>query len=168
MELEHVYINLTYVMSGQARKDNCNQVVTGFDRLSISSQEDNFVLRNPLFNLLPRIDGRKDAKESTAGSQTVEEMIMAAATAKEVHEIISKAIAKRLSALVAMNVDDLDLESPLSDFGLDSLTAIELRNWVTRNFHAVLQAGEIFDSPSTLALADLVCERSDFVVGRFS
>lgn len=166
--MEHLYISLTYAMSGQARSDNCNQLVLGFDHLSISSQEDNVVLKNPLFNLLPRDEDRKDSTEVAAGSQTAEEMITTAATADEVHEIISKAIAKRISALVALSVDDLDLESPLTDFGLDSLIAIDLRNWVTRTFHAVLQTGEIFDSPSTLALAELVCERSEFVIGRFS
>lgn len=155
-------------MSGQARKDKCNQVVLGFDHRSISSQENNLVLRNPLFNLLPTLDDKTTPQENIVGSQTVEEAIATAKKLDEVREIVARAIAKRLSVLVATEIDDMNFESQLSDFGLDSLIAIELRNWISRTFHTVLQTAEIFDSPNISALTGLVCDRSALVVGRFS
>ena len=50
-------------------------------------------------------------------------------------------------------IEELDPASPISVYGLDSLVAIEIRNWITRELEANLQILEILTSDSVPALA---------------
>lgn len=54
-------------------------------------------------------------------------------------------------------------EGSISALGLDSLVAVELRNWVKRYFDAQLQLAEILANQTLHALAEKVSMRSSKV-----
>ena len=74
------------------------------------------------------------------------------------------AIRRQLSTLLALEYDKISLNSSLTDFGLDSLIAVELRNWITRTLQAVIQTSDIFDAPNLRALIETVSSRSVYVL----
>ena len=51
----------------------------------------------------------------------------------------------------------------ISGYGLDSLVAIEVRNWITRELEANLQILEILTSDSVHALARTILSKSTLV-----
>jgi hypothetical protein len=51
-------------------------------------------------------------------------------------------------------------------YGLDSLVAIEIRNWITRELDASLQVLELLTSSSITALAGLILKKSKLVTFR--
>ncbi|MCJ1349651.1 hypothetical protein MMC31_007892 [Peltigera leucophlebia] len=57
-------------------------------------------------------------------------------------------------------LQQIDLESPLSEFGINSLTAIQLRSWITQEFHTKIESSEILDEQSIMALSLTVASRS--------
>jgi len=161
---EEVFFNLLkYSMSKQAREDRCNQVFIGFDRESLSLQPLSSLLENPLFSHLPYRNDTQMTEAKGPASDTVDKAISASKNLEEVHKIISEAMAKKIAALVAIDYEDIHLELPMTSFGLDSLVAIEFKNWIGRNLMASMQTSEIMDTTSIFALASLVATRSTLV-----
>lgn len=50
--------------------------------------------------------------------------------------VVVSALAERLSRALSVPQEDIDPRKPLSEFGVDSLMAVELRNWFRREFRA--------------------------------
>lgn len=63
-----------------------------------------------------------------------------------------------------MEPEELDISRSISAYTLDSLTAIEVRNFITRMFEANLQVLELLASGSIESLARVVCGKSKVAV----
>lgn len=74
--------------------------------------------------------------------------------------IVGTALVQKLSSILMRPVEELDPTSPISVYGLDSLVAIEIRNWITRELEANLQILEILTSDSVPALSELILRKS--------
>ena len=69
----------------------------------------------------------------------------------------------KLSSLLMMPREDVDVRKPLVAYGLDSLVAVELRNWISRELEANIPLMELMNNPSIEALAAKIAERSKLV-----
>lgn len=52
----------------------------------------------------------------------------------EFKRVVTRMITERLSKLLFMSVDEIDSEQGVSDYGMDSMIAAELRNWLWKMF----------------------------------
>ena len=89
--------------------------------------------------------------------------IAQAAGLEEVKEIIQHALAEKIAAVILMPADEIDPKRSIRVYGLDSLVAIEIRNWITRELKANLQVLELLSSGSLMALSKFVMRRSKLV-----
>ena len=55
----------------------------------------------------------------------------------------------------------MELSRPLSDYGVDSLMAVELRNWIHQEFQATVSTFDIRGVTSIRALGGMVSSRSE-------
>ena len=78
----------------------------------------------------------------------------------QAHDIIAQALLKKLCSLLMLSLEDVDVSKPISAFGLDSLVAIEVRHWISREFDAGLQLLEILASDSVSGLAGTIMHKS--------
>lgn len=163
VSMEEMFELLEYSLSDEARRDSCRQIITGFDSASLSKKRPNFTTQFPMLSHLPRTVAGKAAQSADTATSNMEVDIASATSLEQVQGMVSDAIVVKLSALIAMNAEDIASEAPISSFGLDSLVAIELKNWITRTFSAAIQTSEIFDMPSIQELAKIVTERSAIV-----
>lgn len=76
---------------------------------------------------------------------------------------IANAVANKLASTLMRPVEDIDHAASISTFGMDSLVAIEVRNWITRELEASLQILEILTSESIHALSRTILNKTNLV-----
>lgn len=151
-----------YAMSGRAAQDGCNQITFGIDP--------QILLRDfvpPLFSKMAAIT-RGEKLAQTLGNvvkRTAEDSIAHATTPADAEKFILEAIQEKISSLIVVDSQDLPVDVKVTDLALDSLVAIEIRNWISNTLQAPVQTTDIMDSPSLRALSTLVSQRSALVTG---
>ena len=89
--------------------------------------------------------------------------LKAATTRAEAEDAVCRGLVDRISTVLMMEAEELDVTRSLSHYPLDSLVAIEIRNFITREFEANLQVLELLSSGSIQTLAKAVCAKSKIV-----
>ena len=75
-------------------------------------------------------------------------------------ELIGHALTRKLSNLLMVAIEDLDTNKLVFAYGLDSLVAVELRNWATSDLDANVPLMELMNSPSIGALTGKIASKS--------
>ena len=68
--------------------------------------------------------------------------------------------------MFAIAEDTIEASAPLSQFGVDSLVAVELRNWLSSATQAEASIFDVMQSSSITALATKVTKKSKLVAAR--
>ena len=76
---------------------------------------------------------------------------------------VAEALAARLAAIFNVDVASVDPEQGVSVLGVDSLVAVELRNWLALAGQAKLSIFEVLQSASLNQVAELIIRRSALV-----
>lgn len=103
------------------------------------------------------------AKELSSGNTVTiswSAAFKAVTTREEAEEVVCNALVEKIAEVISMEKEELDVTRALSHYPLDSLTAIEVRNFITRMFEANLQVLELLASGSIQTLAKMVCTKS--------
>lgn len=87
-------------------------------------------------------------------------MLKNAATIEEAQEAITRGLLHILPSVLMLEAEDMDVTRSLSNYALDSLVAIEVRNFIAREFEANLQVLELLSSGSIESLARAICGKS--------
>lgn len=83
-----------------------------------------------------------------------------AASREEAVQRLCVALVTKMSTTLMIPEEDMDPSQPMTTYGLDSLVAIEMRNWITREAEANLQVLELLTSASLSALARTIVKKS--------
>jgi NAD(P)-dependent dehydrogenase (short-subunit alcohol dehydrogenase family)/aryl carrier-like protein len=85
-----------------------------------------------------------------------------ATDARERTQIVRRALAGKLARAMSIAPEDVEPGKPLSTYGVDSLMAVELRNWFGREFGANVAVFDIMGGVPIARIAELVTARSSF------
>lgn len=101
--------------------------------------------------------GARGAQQAASNRERVE----ASSSPEEAANIVAEAIIKKLSKSLITMQDGASVERdrPLSVLGVDSLLAIELRNWIVKEFKIDLAVFETQGTASLKTLSVLVAQR---------
>lgn len=161
MSFHEVFNVLEYCMSAEATKDGLNQLILGFDRKSMETVHDDFALANPMFSHIPRLEGKADTKNEATSD--IGKLLQQATTPEEVQRVVTAGICQRFAMFTGRPTAEISPDVSMADFGLDSLVAIELKNWLVRSFQSALQTSEVLDAPNIASLAKTIAGRSKLV-----
>lgn len=163
MSFDEVFIVLGYAMSSQPNQDDLHQLILGFDRRSMETVHDEFALANPMFSHIPYLEEEGGESTKQAASTDIGMLLQQATTPEEIQSIVIGGICQRFAMFTAAPPEDISPDVPMESFGLDSLVAIELKNWLVRTFQSTLQTSEVLDATNIASLAKTIAARSKLV-----
>ena len=126
----------------------------GLDGMSISDQ--------PMFSHL-----RQYGEVLTSGTTHNEEaldfrgLFLASTSLVESGAIVTEALTKKLSKSFPTLETIVDARKPLHSYGVDSLLAVELRNWLAREFCADIPVFELLGGSTFSSVGLIVAERTE-------
>lgn len=71
-------------------------------------------------------------------------------------ESFIKALISKVSSMTMIDLEDISLQKPLGEYGLDSLVSVELRNWIRRETGVELALSRILESKNLQDLSEHV------------
>jgi acyl carrier protein len=75
-------------------------------------------------------------------------------------DMVVRAMTVKLGRALSMPPDDVDAAKPLFEYGVDSLVAVELRNWIGKDFLADVAVFDIMGGSTIVAIGALVAKRA--------
>jgi hypothetical protein len=88
------------------------------------------------------------------------------ANMKEATALLTQAISAKIAEIFNLALADIDVELPMSRYGVDSLVAVELRNWLNGGAKAKVTVFEILQSASLSEFSALVATQSEALMSR--
>lgn len=149
-----------YSLSAEAREAGCHQAVIGFTPESLAETTAVSGAAHTLMFTHVRQTAKIQAADTSDEAMTFEELVGQTDDKDEIEAFVAQVIGTKLADLMSIEPASVNLDESITDFGLDSLIAIELRNWIMREFSAPIQSSEVLDSPNIWSLAQKVTLRS--------
>lgn len=144
--------------------DGCDyqQTVTGL-RLQPGKTAPNWALDPKFVHVLQSHQAKTAPDEQSGTANTTRQLLKQADTLDAVIQVVCEAMAQRLSSLLMISVDEIDAKKPVVAYGLDSLAAVELRNWIASGLESAVPLIELMNSPSIEHLAGRIAKNSRLV-----
>jgi hypothetical protein len=132
------------------------QVITGLSTGGIMTQngtpEFPYWFNDARFSHMRLMDTQTDQRETKSSGPQLARLLTEVTSIAAAATIICEAIAARLAKSLRVPLEDLDPSKPVNAYGVDSLIAVELRNFIFREIKADMS---IFDILSSIPLAAL-------------
>ena len=101
--------------------------------------------------------------EADQALQSLSQLLSSADSLGAAQEAISGRLKTKLCSLLMVQEEDLDPTKPIVSYGLDSLVAVEFRNWIAKEVGARVQLLDIMPCKSWGSLVELISSRSTLV-----
>ncbi|KAK1573694.1 mycocerosic acid synthase [Colletotrichum navitas] len=99
----------------------------------------------------------------SSGKRSTADLIAASESLKQAEQIVLDALLAQLSKILSYELVDLDPSRPLNVYGVDSLVAVELRVWMTKEIGADLSVFELTSGQRIAQLAGKAAASSRFL-----
>ncbi|SPO01629.1 related to polyketide synthase [Cephalotrichum gorgonifer] len=119
------------------------------------------LLERPLFAGFSHVVGTNTAGREQVGRATdPKALFLAAADREEKVQVVISSLVSKLARAMSISPDDVELSKPLSSYGVDSLMAVELRNWIRHDFAAPMAVFDIMGGVPISTVGEVVVDRS--------
>ncbi|KAI1427579.1 polyketide synthase [Xylaria sp. FL1777] len=150
-----------YILGAASSHSDIRQAVIGFNKASLAhTSAGNSNVQSALFCHVRGAQTVDKASSSATRTLSFKDVIESGDFEATV-DFISRAIIGQLGVLISVNASQVNARNDsIMGLGIDSLVAIELRNWITREFEASLQSSEIITDLPLRDLSQKVASRS--------
>ncbi|KAF4335671.1 polyketide synthase [Fusarium beomiforme] len=119
------------------------------------------LLERPLLSAFSYLVGGNNTSTPVVGhAEDARHLFEKSTDTTERQQVIVRAIAAKLARAMSISPDDVEPSKPLSSYGVDSLMAVELRNWINKEFSATVAVFDIIGGVSIAGVAEVVEARS--------
>ncbi|GIZ46187.1 hypothetical protein CKM354_000932400 [Cercospora kikuchii] len=95
---------------------------------------------------------QKQETDTGAGLEDSCALLASCDTLDEASVVVQKLLVGKIASIISLLETDIDTALPISSYGVDSLIAVELRNWISSQLHSDIS---IFELTSTVAIHEL-------------
>ncbi|GLI79916.1 putative PKS/NRPS-like protein biosynthetic cluster [Penicillium ochrochloron] len=110
-----------------------------------------------------RFQANDSHEEGIDQAKILLENLRAAKTRDEAVLVVFEALSAKIAVQLSIPADRISPGSPLSEFGIDSTDAVELRNWIAKTMESTVPILEILASGSVFQLAGQIASRSQLL-----
>lgn len=135
-----------------------NHCITGLD-IAPGSHAPYWMRETKFSSIRPSLE----TPAKSTGKILLRQSLKQASSLEEAEGLVYSGLVDKVSAILMIDKDDIDGRQPIAAYGLDSLVAVEIRNWITRETDASLQILELLSSSSLISLSQLVVKKSAFI-----
>ena len=125
--------------------------------------EGSLLKKDPRFRTLQLNRSGTVASSAVSGAVSggIDDLVqkLSKATGLEATELANAALVSKLAVLFNLPSSEIDTNLPLAHYGVDSLVAVELRNWLSSAIKAKVTIFEILQTKSVGEFAGLVAKR---------
>ncbi|KAI4729293.1 polyketide synthase [Aureobasidium sp. EXF-10728] len=150
---------LTAAVTGKITASN-NHVITG---LKINPGSEPFWCHDAKFSNLLAAAVSQTSAEGGNANVPLPQALKSASDGEKALEVLYGALVAKLAAVLMLSVEEMEPSAAVASYSLDSLAAIEVRNWIAREADANVQVLELLTSPSLMELAKLILKKSKLV-----
>lgn len=141
---------------GKGEKPLPSQVITGLGTGGMIKQsglnEEPFWFTDAKFAHMRLVDTHNLTVDSNDTTGQLQNALAEVTSLSFAIDIICDALTAKLAKSMMMPIEDLDASKPANTYGVDSLVAVEIRNWIFREIKADVS---VFDILSSIPLATL-------------
>ncbi|KUI54262.1 Lovastatin diketide synthase LovF [Cytospora mali] len=94
---------------------------------------------------------------------SVRSLLKSARKRDEAEKVVCEGLVAKVSSLAMIPVEDISTDRPLAEYGMDSLVAVEMRNWIAREIDAAVPVLELMANEPIHKLAAKVLLKSRLV-----
>lgn len=103
------------------------------------------------------------SSESQTSALSLAVKLSKATSKEEATEIVTEALVNKTADILQMPASEVDPGRPLYRYGVDSLVALEVRNWITREMKANMALLEILAAVPIESFAAKIVEKSKLI-----
>ena len=133
-----------------------NHCITGLD-VAPGSPAPSWMADAKFTPIRPQVDAA--TAKAASSKVSLRESLKQADSVDEAQSLVYAGLVDKVSAILMINKDDIDGRQPIAAYGLDSLVAVEIRNWVTKQTDANLQVLELLSSGSLISLSQNIVKK---------
>ena len=169
LQPRELYSLLESAMTGYSEAEHKlpTQLVTGMGSGGIGQQMEHLktssAFDDPKYTFLRRLDVKGVMQTTEDAMGEVKTALTAATSLAHAAELIEGALALKLSKSLSMAVDDIDTHKAVYSYGVDSLVAIEIRNWIFKELKSQVSVFDILAKVPMTTLALKIAGKSGFV-----
>ena len=142
-----------------------SQVLIGIQAAQGPNKNRTLPLDRPMFRILRQAAADQGSAAPAELDSTVDltALIRAADTLDEAAHVVADGITSKLSRLLATEKENVDPSRPIATYGVDSLSAVEMRIWFRNVLGAEVTTFEILGNESIAALSSAIAAKSRYV-----
>nr|ALQ32825.1 putative polyketide synthase [Fusarium dlaminii] len=119
------------------------------------------LLEQPLLSAFSFLSGSNNTPTKALDhTENARDVFQKSSGAGERKQVVIRAIAAKLARAMSISPEDVVPSKPLSSYGVDSLMAVELRNWINKEFSSTVAVFDVIGSISIAGVAEVVETRS--------
>lgn len=142
------------------------QIVTGIELPALISQSGRQVpnvMYKPLFRAMHHVISHNvDLTTATTNSQDVAGIFKKAETLEAAGVAIAEALKTKLCKILGLDVETWTIHDRVESFGVDSLVALEVRNWLAKEMRADVAVYEILGDVTLIDTGLAAAAKSEF------
>jgi zearalenone synthase (highly reducing iterative type I polyketide synthase) len=138
------------------------QIATGFATartVQDSGINTPFYFNDPRFSVLA-LSGVSQAASGDSAAESVQTQLSQAQSLAEAAAAVTGALARRVADSLQSPVSEIDTARPLHAFGIDSLVAVEVANWVFKEIKAKVTVFDLLSNIPITSLAEKLVGKS--------
>lgn len=143
-----------------------SQVITGLELPAdqrVKGKDVLLAMYQPLFRHMHEIESSATFTSNTGEqAQDLRTHFTGATSFANAASIVSQALRTKMSRILGIGHDQIQLESRVEAYGVDSLVAVELRNWLTKEVDADIAVFELLGAATLSSVGMVAATKSSF------